>query len=410
MKKLTCFCFIFCYIFCFSSLLLLISTPSIASDLTLPKHFSTEQQQAWRVYLERSSQYRKIEQDFINKELQTAGLSSAIKPPFAKRFGFNIEQPSQWYSTPEGKRIADIIVSFQTPSGGWSKRTSMSTHRRNIGENFGVESAYIPTFDNNATSTQLHVLAKAFQATADIRYKKAFIKGIEYIFVSQFPNGGWPQNFPLTGSYHDYITYNDDAVGNLLNLLMLVASKKPPYDLAPQALQQRAALHLKKGLANVLATQVKVNGVRTIWGAQHDTFTLQPREARAYEMVALASKESAKLLNVLMNIEKPSQALIAAIEAAITWFEKSKIEGYEWQLSIGISSSLVKKENAKPLWARFYEIKTNRALFGDRDRSIHYNVKDISHERQIKYAWYNSDPAHVLAKYPHWQQSVYANK
>jgi hypothetical protein len=38
-------------------------------------------------------------------------------------------------------------------------------------------------------------------------------------------------------------------------------------------------------------------------------------------------------------------------------------------------------------WARFYEIATDRPVFGDRDGSIHYSFAEISPERQSGYRW-----------------------
>ena len=46
-------------------------------------------------------------------------------------------------------------------------------------------------------------------------FRKSFLHGLDYVFAAQFPNGGWPQVWPLQGGYHDVITINDDAVLNL---------------------------------------------------------------------------------------------------------------------------------------------------------------------------------------------------
>ena len=54
------------------------------------------------------------------------------------------------------------------------------------------------------------------------------------------------------------------------------------------------------------------------------------------------------------------------------------------------------------LWARYYEIGTNRPLFGDRDKTIHDNVDEISVERRNGYAWFGSDPSRALEHYAKW--------
>jgi len=38
-------------------------------------------------------------------------------------------------------------------------------------------------------------------------------------------------------------------------------------------------------------------------------------------------------------------------------------------------------------WARFYELQTNRPIYGDRDGRIHYTLEEISEERRTGYSW-----------------------
>ena len=52
------------------------------------------------------------------------------------------------------------------------------------------------TFDNGGTHTEMRYLAKVYNATKDERYKKAFVRGVEFMLDAQFPNGGWPQTHP----------------------------------------------------------------------------------------------------------------------------------------------------------------------------------------------------------------------
>jgi PelA/Pel-15E family pectate lyase len=50
---------------------------------------------------------------------------------------------------------------------------------------------------------------------------------------------------------------------------------------------------------------------------------------------------------------------------------------------------VIKDESASPLWARFYEIETNRPFFCDRDGVRKYDLKDIGSERRNGYGWYS---------------------
>jgi hypothetical protein len=56
----------------------------------------------------------------------------------------------------------------------------------------------------------------------------------------------------------------------------------------------------------------------------------------------------------------------------------------------------------KPIWARFYEMGTDRPIFADRDKSIHDNVEELSRERRMGYNWYGSVPQEALDRYAQW--------
>ncbi len=369
---------------------------------SLPK----ETQVAWEDYFKRSRYWAGIDRNFIEAELKKTVYKEATVPPAADRFGFDAKQPAEFYKTPEGQKIADIILSFQTPSGGWSKRTDMSQRPRKPAENFGTEAAYVPTFDNKATTTQLRVLALAYQATGKIDYANASLKGLYLIMQAQFPNGGWPQNYPLTGGYHDYITFNDDVMIDILSLLRDVVEKKPPFEFAPADFHQEATAALKRGIDCLLATQVVTAGGKTAWGAQHDAYTLTPQAARAFEPAALSGQESAHIVDFLMEQRNPSAEIIAAVDGAVQWFKAVQIMDYRWNFANGESSSLEAVPGAGPIWARFYELGSNKPVFGDRDGSVHYQVGEISRERQIKYNWYNEAPSKTLARHKEWKQQL----
>ena len=103
---------------------------------------------------------------------------------------------------------------------------------------------YVGTIDNDATTTQMNFLARviaAMGANDDKAYRTAFLRGMEYLFAAQFPNGGWPQVWPLEGGYHDAITFNDSAVTNALELLEAVADGKGAFAFVPAKVRQRAA-------------------------------------------------------------------------------------------------------------------------------------------------------------------------
>lgn len=356
-------------------------------------------EKSWNTYLATSKKLQQADKEFLQAELKKIGQKKPSLPEYTKEFGFEVKQTPDWFESEEGKRVMDIILSFQTPSGGWSKRTDMSKAARKPGQAFGVEKGYIPTFDNGATSTQLTLLAQAYQATGDQRYRDAFSRGLAFIIVAQYPNGGWPQNFPLVGGYHDHITYNDALMRDLMLVLHGVAYAKNEFAFVSSEQQQAAQASLNRALDCVLKTQVVANGKLTIWGAQHDAKTLQPAKARAYEMVSLTSSESVSMVDFLMKLKTPSPEIIKSVHAAAAWYEQNKIVGKTW---VRGDATLTDDKNAVPLWSRFYEIGTNKPLFGDRDDAVFYDLSKVSEERRTGYAWYTTAPNKTLEKYAQW--------
>ncbi|SHF14250.1 pectate lyase, PelA/Pel-15E family [Microbulbifer donghaiensis] len=355
-------------------------------------------------YRELSATLRQLDRAQTAAELSRLGLERPLPPRYAKRFGFDPRQPAEFYRTPEGRRIADAVLSYQTPSGGWSKRTDMGASPRQAGQAFGVEKNYIPTFDNSATSTQFWIMARAYGATGDKRYAAAAERALRLILLAQYPNGGWPQSFPLRGKYHELLTFNDGVTFELLSIVRAAAQSEEGLQFLPEALRARAADSLQRGLQMLLKTQVVSDGRTTIWGAQHDPETLKPAAARAFEPASLATAESADLVLFLMELERPSVEIKRAIESAHDWFAANQKKGYRWAKGEHDYKELLPAANTDPLWARFYEIGSNRPIFGDRDGAVYYDIRKVSQERLRGYGWYTEHPYKVLKRFPDWRE------
>lgn len=400
--------------------------PALPLTATRIATLPLEHQAVWMAYLERSTRQLAADRAFLRAERKEHAVKKPAIPPATRNAeGIALDKPADWYGRASARRIADIIVSFQTPAGGWSKNLNMTRSARVPGESFAPDNRsrrpsnvdydvpqdanwnYVGTFDNDATTTQLRFLAKVITATGtnNASYRAAFQRGFDYIFAAQYPNGGWPQVWPLQGGYHDGITYNDNAMLNVLELLRDAAARTNEFAFVPANLRTRAGASLKRGIDCVLATQIVANDRRTVWCQQHDPLTLQPASARNYEMPALASSESADLVSFLMQLPDPDSNVVVAIHAAAIWFEKTEIENKAFKLVRGEGRRLVDAPGNGPLWARYYEIGTDRPIFGDRDRSIHDDVNEISLERRNGYGWYRETPKRLLEHYARWSQS-----
>lgn len=380
---------------------------------------------AWSAYLTRSQKQMRIDRATLAAE-RTPGTPV---PPLPKE-GFSartmpLHREAAWYGSPEARHIADVIVSFQTPAGGWSKNLDMSGSPRLRGQSYATDNLnrhpsvddfdtpkdptwnYVGTLDNDSTNTELHFLALVSAATpgkAGDAYRASFIKGIRYLLDAQFPNGGWPQVWPLEGGYHDAITYNDNAVTESAETLTAVAEGGSDYAFVPAALRRRAGAAARHALDCILATQIVINGKRTIWAQQQDALTLVPVSARNYEPGALATGESSDILLYLMQLPHPSPAVVAAVRAGVAWLSGAALHDQAWVGGRGTPDGrhLESRPGAPLLWARYYSITTQKPIFGDRDKTLHDTVSDLSLERRNGYAWYSSGPQQALDAYAAW--------
>jgi PelA/Pel-15E family pectate lyase len=356
---------------------------------------------AWTAYVARSRRLHDADTSSMQAELRSSGLARMTKAPYAApMFDLAGERDDAWFHGEDARRLADAVITWQTPSGGWSKRTDMSRPRR-AGESYYSETDawhYIPTLDNGATTGQLRFLQRVIAAQPEPRHVDAWRRGIAFLLAAQQPNGCWPQDFPLEGGYHDAITFNDDAVVNTLGVLDTVAAGG--IGSATRAERDSAAAATRRGVDCLLATQVVVDGKPTVWGQQHDPLTLQVVPARRYELAGLSGRESASIMTYLMSLRQPDERVVAAVHAAAAWFRANAIMGYAYDFRTG----LARREGAGPIWARLTEIETGRPIFANRDGVKLYDWNQLT-DRRTGYAWYGTEPASALKKYEKWVRS-----
>lgn len=319
--------------------------------------------------------------------------------------------PDEFYQTEDAFRIAENVLLYQHITGGWPKNILMSAvltgeQMQEVFKN--KDDVNESTIDNGATTTEIEYLAKMYNATNDERFRDAVLAGMEYLLKAQYANGGWPQFFPRPTGYYTAITYNDDAMVNVLEFFQKVLAKESPYAFIPDTYAERIQTAFDKGIDCILKTQVRQNGVLTVWCAQHDHVTLEPAKARAYELPSLSGQESDNIVLFLMSLKKPSRQVADAIEAAVKWFEEVRIEDLQKEYYTGEDGRrdyrMVACTGCQPLWARFYELETNRPFFCDRDGVKVYSLAEIGHERRNGYSWYNSDGLKVFREYDKWKK------
>lgn len=318
-----------------------------------------------------------------------------------------LKQADAWFASDEAQCIAANILAHQSVLGGWPKNLD-TTAALPANQDRGPSPQ--PTFDNGATTDELRFLARSFAATKEERYRHAFLKGYDYILRAQYPSGGWPQFYPPDRKYHRHITFNDNAMVRLLEFLRETYTS-PRYVVLDEGRQRQAREAFDKGLDCILQCQIKVNGQRTAWCAQHDEQDYRPRPGRAYELPSISGAESVGIVRLLMSLDNPRPEIVQAVEGAVAWFQAAGIPGIrviqveDQHAPQGLDKRVIADPSAPLIWARFYEIGTNQPLVCDRDGVAKHHLSEIGYERRNGYAWLGSWPQSLLTKdYPAWQQ------
>jgi PelA/Pel-15E family pectate lyase len=334
-----------------------------------------------------------------------------------------VNKPDSWFATDQGKAVVANIISWEMPTGGWEKEydaTKPNTARipHQDPNALTPEAAAatqreagswdVATLDNNATHSELRILARAVTLQHNDAAKDAFFKGLDAALAAQYPSGGWPQRFPPGNNYGRYITFNDGAMIGIMEVLQSIANGEPPYQFVDDDRRGKARSAVQKGIECILDCQIIRDGRPTVWCAQHDEKTLAPAPARAYELPSLSGGESADIVIFLMHLDHPDARIRRAVEGAAAWFDQAKILGKRVRFIRTPDGKrdriLVDDPAAPPMWARFYDLDTNQPFFCGRNGVKKPNLADIEQERRGGYNWYGYWGAKVAAEYAEWKR------
>jgi unsaturated rhamnogalacturonyl hydrolase len=322
------------------------------------------------------------------------------------------------YPESEIIKIANNVLLYQRNNGGWPKNYDMQAilTGEQIGKLIKAKDQQHTTFDNSTTYTHVEYLAQVYTKTSIEKYKDACLRGLKFILKAQYPNGGWPQYYPLeTKNYSSHITFNDGAYIGVMETLKKINDNDPMFAFIGNDMRKAVKNAFDKGLECILKCQIVSNGRLTAWCQQHNEFDLKPAWARAYEMPSICNGESAQIVLFLMSLDHPDKRVIGAIQSAVIWFNDSKIyntdvktvpappEKSQWRTST-IDKIVVVDSTAPPIWTRYYELETERPLFSDRNSKMLYSLTEVSRERRSGYSWYTYAPQTALDKYPVWQK------
>lgn len=221
---------------------------------------------------------------------------------------------------------ADAIAALQNEDGGFAvlpDNFEMAQTGASLGSLKGASS-----IENGATTAELKYLAKYITENKpeDSKYQDAFIKGIKFLLSTQLDNGGWTMQ-PNGGSgFNGNIEVGNSAMTEVLTLLSDIAVlNNQNYVFARKAMNVDAIKSaVEKGNDFIVASQISNNNKKAGWASQYDKAG-KVTMGRTYERASVSSYTTKAVVDYLMTIHNPSQAVKDAVESAYSWLKDVKI-------------------------------------------------------------------------------------
>ena len=243
----------------------------------------------------------------------------------------------------------------QRAEGGWDHLVDVShyySHSKKVERKSGD-----CTFDDSITQSVLIYLMDLDQSIDEDWLTESIEVGLEFMLESQADNGAWPQWFPSIGSYHDYWTFNDDAIISCIRV-MIRAHKQYGKEEYLKSVERAGDF--------IVISQLPAP--QSGWPQQFDR-DMNPGWARRFEPPGVCSRVTAGNIEMLTEIYfyTKDEKYLGPIPAAIKWLEDSELE-----------------EN---VWARIYELETNKPRYGQHDRRIHYLASEGRSDYGFRGRW-----------------------
>ncbi len=305
--------------------------------------------------------------------------------------------------------IADNLLAYQNKDGGWPKNIDWLAKITpdSVINNLSVRYRQ-STFDNRNIFPQIEYLSKVYSQCHINKYRVGAEMGLKYILAVENSRGGW------RGWDADVITFNDDVMTGIMNLLLDIKQGINHYYWIDHELRNELLAAYERGLSVILDCQISINNQKTAWCQQHDFITHKPVQGRAYEHPAVTARESCDVILFLMRIKEPDVLVKAAIKSSVAWLKDAKINGYRYmdipideksyhETTINFDRVFVPDSSAPPVWARYYDLKYGKPFLSLNDGTIVYKLSEVSFDRRVGYEWYGYWPTAVLAIYPEWE-------
>ena len=272
------------------------------------------------------------------------------------------------------KQAANVLVYGQHPKGGWHyfidfKKQGLDTWYRDTASRFIVGWEEFRhyygncTFDDNVTQGATLFLLHLYMETLDPAYLGPVRKALDFILESQYPNGGWPQRYPLRFEFaHDglpdytsFYTLNDGAMNNIIDVLLTA------YRLLGNEEYLEAA---RRGGDFFMISQGPEG--HAAWTDQFD-MTLHPATGRTHEP---ASFQARYTMSTIEELEKlflftGDRRYLRPIPQALDWLESVILEI---------------DDRGRPVFANAYDPESNYPI-------IRETLPELTEEGYMKYSY-----------------------
>ena len=285
------------------------------------------------------------------------------------------------------ERAADALIWGQHPEGGWHYLIDFDMpglkqwYDEVATRCWGWEEYYHYygncSFDDDATSGPTELLLELYMTTLDPKYRTPLIRALDFIVEAQYPNGGWPQRYPLSYEYpHDghedythFYTYNDGIIVNNIHLLL------EAYERLGIEKYREAAV---RGMDFVIISQLPPP--QAGWGQQYD-MDMNTAPARSYEPASVMPQYTAWNVRELMNFYTITgdRRYLKGIHDALNWLDNSYLPAGH-------------APNDSYTHAMFVEMGTNKPIYP------HVSGTGIEDGK----TWINYDPKNTMPGYGMW--------
>lgn len=230
--------------------------------------------------------------------------------------------------------VADAIVALQNSDGGFGVLPdNFEMSQENAADVLGSLKS-VSSIENGTTTAQLKYLAKFItnNKPEDSKYQDAFVKGVEFLLSTQLDNGGWTMQADGKG-FNGNIEVGNKGMTEVLTLLSDIAVlNNQNYVFARKTMDvDKIKAAVNKGNDFLIASQISNNDKKAGWASQYDK-SGKVTMGRTYERESVSSYTTKDVIDYLMTIHNPSEAVCTAIESAYAWLKDVKIDGKEQEV------------------------------------------------------------------------------